>query len=150
MSRDASPTPTSLATARRLLARDAPPQLEGGDDAPTVGAALERACQRVFANLRESLGDDGCNALLTRALTSTKATYPALHDILRLGDNSVHLNGVVASVETHGAAEATMAVAALLAALIDILDRLIGDDMTIRLIEYDSPRLRPDPNGQAP
>ena len=71
----------------------------------------------------------------------------ALKDILRVDDGSIHLNGVVASVETHGAAVATDAVVALLAALIDVLGRLIGDDMTTRLVESDVPQSRPDRRG---
>lgn len=140
MSRDASQSPDSLQIARRLLAREEAPGR--GAKPELVGAALQQTCVRVSANLRDSLGEDGANALLGRALARTEADHPALKDIRRLNEGGIHLDGVVASVATHGVAEVTAAVEALLAALVQILGRLIGDDMAIRLveIEYDTPR----------
>lgn len=140
VNRDASPSPTSLQIAGRLLARETPPGGKG--DPKTVGAALQRTCSRVSENLRDSMGLDGSNALLGRALARTEGHHPALKDIRRLNEGGVHLDGVVASVETHGVAEVTAAIEALIAALVDILGRLIGEDMAIRLIDPDLPRSR--------
>jgi len=103
-----------------------------------VVAALERTCLRVSDNLRDSMGNDGCNALLVRALARTEANHPALKNICRLSGGDIHLDGVLASVETHGVAAVTAAIEALLAALVEILGRLIGEDMAIRLIDHDA------------
>jgi hypothetical protein len=136
----ASPSPASLQIARRLLTREAAP---GKARDPKVdGAALQRTMSRVFESLRDSMGVDGCNALLVRALARTEADHPALKSITRLNENSIYLDGVVASVELHGVAAVTKAIEALLAALIDALGRLIGEDMAIRLIDPDAPASR--------
>ena len=111
-----------------------------------VVAALQRTCLRVSDNLRDSMGNDGCNALLVRALARTEANHPALKNICRLNGGDIPLDGVLASVEAHGVAAVTSAVEALLAALVEILGRLIGEDMAIRLIDHDAAR-SPSSNG---
>jgi hypothetical protein len=107
-----------------------------------IGAALLRTCARVSENVRDAMGDDGWNALLVRAITQTESAHPALSTVRRVNEGSVHLDGVVESVEAHGAAAVTEAIEALLATLVDILSRLIGEDMAIRLIDPDAARSR--------
>lgn len=102
-----------------------------------VAAALERASVRVFANLCDSVGDDGCAALLTRALARTESDHPALKDFRKLNHGGMHLDGIVASVEARGVAPVMAAIEALLAALLDVLGRLIGEDMAMRLLDHD-------------
>lgn len=101
-------------------------------------AALERTCLRVSNNLRDSIGNDGCNALLVRALARTEANHPALTDIRSLNEGAIHLDGVLTSVEAHGLAAVTAGIEALLAAVVEILGRLIGEDMATRLIDHDA------------
>jgi hypothetical protein len=97
------------------------------------------------------MGEDGADALFARALARTESQHPALKNMLRLDEagGGIHLNGVVASVEAHGAAAVNSAMEALLAALVDILGRLIGEDMAIRLIDHDDPRSRPADGAQS-
>jgi hypothetical protein len=148
MKRVAAQPPTSLQLARRLLAREA---AQGGEaETQVVGAALQQTYLRVSENLRDSLGDDGWTALLVRALAHTDPQHPALQDIRLLDDGGNHLDAVLASVEAHGVAAVTAAVEAVLAALIDILARLIGEDMAIRLIDHDAARPRAGGAGQGP
>ena len=71
-------------------------------------------------------------------------------DIRRLDGDSIYLDGVVASVEAHGVAAVTAAIEALLASVVDILGRLIGEDMAIRLIDQDGPRSRTGGRAEAP
>jgi hypothetical protein len=131
-----------------LLAREAAPEKERS---PKVeGAALQRTISRVFESLRDSMGVDGGNALLVRALARTEADHPALKNITRVNENSIHLDGVVASVELHGVPAVTKAIEALLAALIDGLGRLIGEDMAIRLIDPGAPLSRSGDGADAP
>lgn len=147
VSKDASPSPTSLQIARRLLDREAAPGSEG--NSAKAGLALQRTVVRVSETLRDSLGEDGRNALLVRALARTEADHPALKKIVRL-NKGIHLDGVAASVEAHGVPAVTAAIEALLASLIDVLARLIGEDMAIRLIDQDAPRSRRSDGPQAP
>ena len=72
----------------------------------------------------------------------TRGRIRSWKHVRRLGDGTVHLDGVAASAETHGIVAVTAAVEALLAALLDILGRLIGEDMAIQLIDYDASRPR--------
>jgi hypothetical protein len=148
MSSERSPSPTSLETARRLLARDAAPGRVG--DQTLAADALQRSCSRVFDNLRDAMGDDGCTALLARALARTEDRHPALKDMRRYNDGSIHLDGVVAAVEAHGVTAVTAATEALLAALVDVLARLIGEDMAIRLIDHDAAGSRTNGKARAP
>lgn len=148
VNRDASPSATSLEIARRLLARDTVPGREAEPE--MVGAALQRACVHVSETLRDSLGEDGCNALLVRALARTEADHPALKNIRRGNESSIHLDGVAASVEAHGVPAVTAAIEAVLAALVDILSRLIGEEMAIRLIDQGALRPRRGEGAEAP
>jgi hypothetical protein len=102
----------------------------------------------VSGNLREALGEDGTTALLARALTRTETHHPSLKSIWRLHDTSVHLDGVAAAAEQHGVAEVALAIEALFAALIDVLSRLVGEDMAIRIVDHDVPTT--SNNGRAP
>jgi hypothetical protein len=125
--------------ARRLLARE----MSAAVDPATVAAALHQTCVRVSANLRDSVGDDGRDALLGRALARTESQHPPLKDIRKL-NGAIHLDGIVASVEAHGVAPVTAAIEAMLTALVDVLGRLIGDDMAMRLLDHDMPGPSPD------
>jgi hypothetical protein len=119
--------------ARRLLARE----IAGNGERAAIAAAMQRLCTRVSENLRRSVGDDGYNALLARALMRTQPEHPALLDIRRLGENDIFLDGVVASVEIHGVPAVTAALESLLATLVDVLSGLIGADMVTNLLDVD-------------
>ena len=148
MSKDASRSPASLQVARNLLAREAATDNAGGPE--TVTSAMQRTCSRVVANLRDALGEDGCNALLARALARTERDHPALTTIRRLDGDRIHLDGVDATVEALGVAAVTAAIEALLTSVVDILGRLIGEEMAIRLIDQDRPRSRTGGGAKAP
>lgn len=121
---------SSAQIARRLLANDTTP---GTTDAEVVAVGLRKTCARVSGTLRNSLGVDGCNALLVRALTRTEAAHPLIRELRRNSDGGVSFDVLVTSVDVHGVGPVTAAIEALLAALVDILIRLIGEDMTVRL-----------------
>jgi hypothetical protein len=109
-----------------------------------VAAALQRTLVRVRANLCDSVGDEGCSALFSRALARTESEHPALKEIRNLNNGTVHLDGVVASVEAHGVAPVATAIEALFATLVDVLGRLIGEDMAMKLLDHDLPVPSPD------
>jgi hypothetical protein len=135
-------SPDSVRTARRLLATDAPP---AGEDTPAaIAAALQQTCLRVCGNLRDSFGADGCNALFARALARAEAQHPTLRDLRRADHDTIHLEGVAGTAALHGIVPVSAAIEGLLAALIDILSRLIGEDMATQLIDHEAPRQKGD------
>jgi hypothetical protein len=133
-------SPAAHETARRLLARET----SAAGDPAMVAEAMQRALVRVRANLCDSVGDDGCNALLARALARTESDYPALRGIRTPNNGAIHLDGVPTIVEAHGVVPVTAAVEALLASLVDVLGRLIGEDMAMKLLDHDLPVPSPD------
>jgi hypothetical protein len=123
--------------ARRILDGDARAVGDGTPEA--VARGLEQACTRVTDVLRESMGDAGCAALLARAFARTEGAYPPLKDLRQPGDDGIRLADIAASADTHGVEAVTAAIEALIAAVMEILTRLIGDDMTLQLFDYDGP-----------
>jgi hypothetical protein len=139
---------TSIEIARRLLARDRPSHPELQPEA--AGVALQRACTRVTLALGEAMGEAGCTALLARALARTEESHPVLKKMRRLDQDTIHLDGIAESVAAHGVADVTAATEALVAALIDILIRLIGEDMAVRLVDHDGAASRIRGGGRTP
>jgi hypothetical protein len=121
--------------ARQLLAQ----AISGATQPTDVGAAMQRVCTRVSENLRRTVGDDGYDALIARALRRTEAAHPAVTDIRRVDDGTIHLDGVLASIGIHGLVAVTAALEAVFEALIDILSGLVGADMVLSLLDYDGP-----------
>lgn len=105
-----------------------------------VVAALRRTCLRVSGNLRDTLGHGGSSALLARALARVGRDHPALYEVLLLDEGGIDLDGVAASADVYGVAVITAAIEALLAALLESLGRLIGEDMAVRLMDHDPSR----------
>lgn len=126
----------SLQFAQRLIAREVG-SVNGRGPGPD-GAALQTVCARVVDTLCNSLGEDGCDALLARALSRTEPHHPALRSIRRLSAGGIHLDGVAAAVDIHPAGEVTAAVEALLGAVVEVLGRLIGEDMAIRILDWET------------
>lgn len=78
--------------------------------------------------------------MFERALARTEDRHPALGSICRIDARGIYLDGVSATVVTHGLAAVNDAIEAFLAALLEILGRLIGEDMALRLLYLDTPR----------
>jgi hypothetical protein len=123
-----------------LLAREA----SEGDTPGGVAAATERVCGRVSEYLSRWVGTDGSGALFARALASAQAEHPALGNVRYSRQSAVCLDGLAESARTHGAGAAADGVTAILAALIELLGRLIGDDIAIRLVEQSMSTQTPD------
>jgi len=98
-------------------------------------AELQRTCTRLTDNLRDTVGADGCAALLARSLARTDLAHPALTAVWRQDGREIYLDGVTAAMEQHGEAAVTAGVDALFATVVDVLGRLIGEDMAIRIID---------------
>jgi hypothetical protein len=115
-------------TARQLWAH------EGLDArAPEeMAAAAEQGCARLRAGLTRWIGSDGYRALVDRGLEQARAEHPALAGLqCQAGD----VQGVAAMVGVHGAAQVREGILALVALLIDLLSRVIGEEIAVRLVE---------------
>lgn len=133
-------TPGARDLARRLIARETGPR-----DAPDIGTtAAQLACERVYRDLARWIGSIGCHALFTRAVGQTQDTHPFLSEISIDSRSEPRLSGVIHVVEAHGVAQVAAALESLLAEVLELLGRLIGDDVTARLVE---PKREPQ-NGQ--
>ena len=114
--------------ARRLWARD-------GDDAVTpeeLAAAAERVFAQLYTGLGRWVGAEGYRMLRSRAVGLTRSAHPALGAISGgLGDEEA----VVAAVRAHGAAGVVASIIVVMATLIDLLARIIGEEMAVQLVE---------------
>jgi hypothetical protein len=97
-----------------------------------VVAAAELLCARLRTELGRWVGADAYRVLLDRALGLARMEHPALPDLSCLGDDEAATTNVV---ETHGTAEVRDAMLTLLTALIELLGRVIGDEMAVHLVE---------------
>jgi len=138
MSTPVSNRGSSREVARQMLERD----VAGVTEGEPRGAALERTFARVSGNIRRTVGEDGYAALLARALVTTASNETVLSVIPRLDATGVDLD-IASAVETHGVSVAGASLESLLAALVDILSDLIGEDMARTLLDHDASPQRP-------
>jgi hypothetical protein len=101
----------------------------------TAARAAAGACDHLYRELSRWVGQDGCHALFTRALAQARTESPALGLIQLHVRSEPYIDGVAATIVAHGDAATAEALESMLAHLIELLGRLIGDDMAIKLIE---------------
>ncbi|HMH55744.1 MAG TPA: hypothetical protein VK535_05730 [Gemmatimonadales bacterium] len=113
--------------ARRLWERAA-----GDSSAPEdVAVAATRMCTELRAGLTRWVGAMAYRALIDQALLLARATHPALGSLsCHGGDEPV----ITAAVRAHTAAEVTAGVMVLVATLIDLLSRIVGEEMAVELV----------------
>lgn len=122
--------PPARQLARRLVDRG---RAEG--DTPPDSADLAAALDRLYLDLAVWVGFDGCHTLFTRALAEAREERPLLGTIELHARATPYLEGVAKTSEQHGARETAEALESVLVILIELLGRLIGDDMARNLIE---------------
>jgi hypothetical protein len=125
-------SPEAREIARQLLERET----AGVTEAAELGAAMQRACARVSEDLRRSIGNEGYDALLARALAIAEAEQPVLQRIRRVDPTGIHLH-VAAGVEHHGPTAVHVALESFFARLVEVLSELIGVDMVRNLLIAD-------------
>lgn len=117
----------------------------------TMGDALERLCGLLHQRLAPWIGVDGCTRLLHRAMATAAEHHPNLATAT-VGSAPPHLGGISWLAEAppedaRGAAES------FLGAVYATLERLVGDDVAVRLILPDKPegwRLDEPDDGETP
>ena len=126
--------------ARRLIDSESAGQAQ--DPASADAAAAVAACDRLYRDLSDWLGRDGCHALFTRSLAETRISFPILEQVSLSPRSRRYVEGAASVIMEHGNAATTSALEAMMGALIELLVRLIGEDMAIKLIGQTSAVLR--------
>jgi hypothetical protein len=106
--------------------------------------------ERVLGQLQERLvrwfGPDGVDAILIRALDVARAEHPIMARVHHDAPGVLRLSGILDGVTNNRAnssngeaangeaAEATEAILALVATILQLIARLVGDDMTQHLV----------------
>ena len=130
-----SPLPPSSDAARNVARRLFANEAGGETTDDALVAAAERVCALVSEGISRWFGPYGSLALLTRALTRAQADHPSLVSVTIAAESSWHVMGLGDSAKTHGATATVAGVVAMLAALADLIGRLIGDDLATTLLE---------------
>jgi hypothetical protein len=89
----------------------------------------------LYQELERWVGSDGCHALFARALAEARRSNPALSPIQLHANSDPYVEGVAESITAHGEPAALTALESMLAVLVDLLRRLIGNDIAGKLIE---------------
>lgn len=100
----------------------------------SAARAAAAACDHLYRDLSRWVGPDGCHALFTRARAQAQADHPALDQIHPIAGSEFYLHGVAETIMAHGDAATGKALESMLISLIELLGRLIGDDMATKLI----------------
>jgi len=123
--------PAAQQMARRLIKSHRSERTEG----QTAARAAATACDDLYQELSRWVGPDGCHALFTRALAQARIDHPALGQIHLHARSSPYVDGVAETIMAHGDPATAAGLEAMLVHLIELLGRLIGDDMAMKLIE---------------
>ena len=123
--------PAAQQLARRLINSHRSESAEGH----SVARAAAAACDQLYRELSRWVGADGCHALFTRALAQARTEYPALGLIQLRARSEPYIDGVAEAIMAHGDPATAEALESMLISLVELLGRLIGDDMAMKLID---------------
>lgn len=131
-----APDPLAVSVSRRHWERIA----SGASGAEAIAAAADRMCLQLENGLSRWIGVEGYRSLQDRAVHEVVDQYPALRKLsFAARDEAANL----AAVKAHGAEEVADGMVAFVAAVIELLGRIIGPDMALRLVEHWGDRARP-------
>jgi hypothetical protein len=133
----AKTTPVTRELSRQILAQ------EGNSDAE-AGEALkvaQRVLDRMRAHLSNYVGDAGYRAILSRAYGFAKAEDRWLRETCRMA------NGTLEFAAADSSKEAVIGVQVVLAHVLALLDALVGEALTLGLMQDVWPALTLDPSG---
>jgi hypothetical protein len=117
--------------ARRLI-ESRQPEGKGADSRSRAAAA---ACEDLYRDLSRWVGIDGCHALFTRALAEARTEYSALDEIQLRPRSEPYVDGVAETIMSNGDPATADGLESMLVRLVELLGRLIGDDMATKLID---------------
>ena len=111
--------------ALRLLA------VEAASQSAPHGHVVVRVCEKLRVPLTRLAGIEGFTSLMRRALALARAEVPSLHSVHVKADGSLEGLEELATDPSTGGAEVAFAITAQLLVL---LDTLIGEPLTLRLV----------------
>jgi len=106
-----------------------------GGSASSKADPVVRALSRAVAELSRWVGANGCRALLTRALANAAREHRALAGVQVTNHPAATLAGVKESIAAHGDDVVATSLTTTLEQLFELLGRVIGDDLTLKLAE---------------
>jgi hypothetical protein len=122
--------------AREIVRRLIDSRRSEGAEGDTSARAA--AGDHLYRELSRWVGSDGCHALFTRALAEARKEYPPLGQIKLRAGSEPYIGGVAETVVAYGDTATAKALESMLVRLVELLGRLIGDDMATKLIERSS------------
>jgi hypothetical protein len=117
---------------RRLLSGR---QRRGAGKGDTTASAAAATCGDLYRDLSQWVGTDGCHALFSRALAQSSRERPALELIRFSAGSEPYTDGVAESLVKYGDPAVAEALEVVLVRLVELLERLVGDEMAMKLIE---------------
>jgi hypothetical protein len=108
-----------------------------------IPAAADQMFKRLRIELGRWIGSHGYQLLLERSLREAEAEHRALTGLACLGEDCPALGD---AVRTHGPGDVGAGLVTLVTVLIDLLGRIVGEEMAIRLVEQSG---KPSPRGAA-
>ena len=117
--------------ARRLISARQSERFGGGSAARAAAAAGDQ----LYRDLSRWVGPDGCHALFTRALSESRGQNSTLDAIQLRARSDPYIDGIAESIMSHGDAAAAQGLETIMVRVVEILGRLVGDDMAGILIE---------------
>jgi len=115
---------------RRLIDSQGSAQTEGDTSARAAAAG-----DHLYRELSRWVGPDGCHALFIRAHADARNEFPPLGQIQLRAGSEPYMGGVAETVAAYGDTATAKALESMLTHLVELLGRLIGDDMATKLIE---------------
>ena len=129
-------TPELRAAAKRLVA---------GDSAAHVAAGAVRACEQLTSHLARLVGEAGIRTLLARSAALTSARFPWLSSTIpRTAPADSPWAALRAAMELQDPHTASEAFADLLSTFVELLGRMIGEGLVVRLLQEVWPGVFPD------
>ena len=133
--KDRNDLPSDHSQARSLARRLIVAPRSGRSENESPARAAADAADNLFRELSRWVGLDGCYALFSRSLSQARTDFPALAQIEIRARTQPHIDGVGEMIMAQGDPAAAEALEFMLERLIELLGRLIGDDMAKKLIE---------------
>ena len=131
-------SPAARSAAIRLLARGRAAAEAQQASRDSLGVA-EMVGRQLASTLSRWFGPYGYHALLTRALADALVTHPELASVRVQTPADPTLVGLAESANAHGI-EATMeGMTTVFATIVELLGRLIGEDLALNLMEQAVP-----------
>jgi hypothetical protein len=109
--------------------------------AAAAAEALQTSCGALYRILETAMGAAGLHALLERSIQITARDYPWIAAVKPGIASDCALAGLTEAAGQRNVDEVTEAYTALLAAIIWLLIRLIGDDLTLRFVRHAWPKV---------